>query len=183
MHIEELHPTDGARIDAVAEILFVSFRDLSPDYLPTVASARDAVVEGFGEGRFSRVLLDDDDRVLGWAGGEHNYGFLWELHPLVVSPAARRRGCGRMLVRDVVREVAARGGLTLQVSTSDETDRTNLYGRDLYADPLAALRGMRSTGEHPIDFWMRVGFTPIGVMPDAEGPGKPSIYFAMRVTP
>ena len=26
-------------------------------------------------------------------------------------------------------------------------------------------------------------YSILGVMPDAEGPGKPSIYFAMRVTP
>ena len=58
-----------------------------------------------------RVLLDDHERVLGWVGGEHNYGFLWDSHPL---SSGGPPGCGRMLVRDVVREVAPRGGLTLQ---------------------------------------------------------------------
>jgi aminoglycoside 6'-N-acetyltransferase I len=181
MRILDLDPSDRARIDAVAEILFDSFRELSPEYLPTIDSARETVDEGFGDDKLSRVLLDDDGVVLGWAGGVHLYGALWEIHPLAVAASARRHGVGRRLVEDIERAVAARGALTLHVSTSDESGRTNLFGRDLYDDPLGALRDLRSVREHPIDFWRKLGYALVGVMPDAEGPGMPSIHFAKRV--
>jgi aminoglycoside 6'-N-acetyltransferase I len=71
--------------------------------------------------------------------------------------------------------VAERGALTLLVGTSDETDRTTLFGADLYD---AKLRSIRS---HPLDFYLKVGFTVVGVVPDAEGPGQPTITLAKRV--
>jgi aminoglycoside 6'-N-acetyltransferase I len=181
MRIVDLSPTDTARIEAIAAIVYEAFADFSPEYLPTLAAAHEAVMELFEPDCLSRVALAEDDQVAGWVGGRHAYGRLWELHPLAVAAAYRRRGCGRLLVQDLAREVAARGGLTLEVSTSDESDRTNIYARDLYADPLAALRELRSTREHPLDFYLRIGFKLVGLMPDAEGLGKHSIHFAMRV--
>jgi aminoglycoside 6'-N-acetyltransferase I len=181
MPIVDLLPDDLPRIEQISEILRVSFADFAPAWLPTLEAARETVLESFGPDRISRVSLDDEGEVAGWIGGEHAYGRLWELHPLVVAPSQRRRGVARELVADLARLVAARGALTLQVSTSDETDRTSMFGVDLYRDPLEALRQLRSTREHPLDFYRRVGFTLVGVEPDAEGPGMPSILLAMRV--
>jgi aminoglycoside 6'-N-acetyltransferase I len=31
-----------------------------------------------------------------------------------------------------------------------------------------------------LGFWQRVGYTVVGVIPDAEGPGKPTILLAKR---
>jgi aminoglycoside 6'-N-acetyltransferase I len=181
MPIVDLTPTDTNRIDAIAEILVASFADLAPDYLPTRDKALEEITDSFGDERISRVALTDAGEVAGWTAGAPLYGRLWELHPLVVAHAHRRSGYGRALVQDLARRVSARGGLTLQVSTSDETGRTNLFGCDLYDDPLARLRALKCTQEHPAEFYPRVGLSLVGVMPDAEGPGRPSIYFAMRV--
>ena len=65
------------------------------------------------------------------------------------------------------------GALTLLVGTSDEMARTSLAGQDLFRDPIGALRDLQPTGHHPLGFWKRVGYTVVGLVPDAEGPGKP----------
>ena len=46
---------------------------------------------------------------------------------------------------------------------------------------MTALRDLKTTGAHPLGFWQRVGYTVVGVVPDAEGPGKPTILLAKRI--
>ena len=43
-----------------------------------------------------------------------------------------------------------------------------------------SFRDLKPTGAHPLGFWQRVGYTVVGVIPDAEGPGKPTILLAKR---
>jgi len=44
---------------------------------------------------------------------------------------------------------------------------------------VAAIRNLRG---HPYIFYRRLGFVIVGVLPDANGPGKPDIFMAKRVT-
>ena len=133
--------------------------------------------------RISRVAVDSCDKVLGWVGAIPMYrGRVWELHPLVVAESHRRQGIGRALVEDLERVVAGRGAVTLWLGSDDENDETNLSGVDLYADLPGAIRDFRKIrGEHPGEFYLRLGFRVVGLMPDANGPGKPDIFFAKRV--
>ncbi len=178
--IEALGPADAGRIAQVCELLVASFRELSPGWVPTVEAARAAVLEALEPNMLSRVLLVGE-RVVGWVGARHDYGSVWELHPLAIDVAMQGRGYGRALVEDVERLAAGEGALTLMLSTSDELGRTTLFGQDLYLDPLGALRDLDSSGGHPLGFWRKVGYTVVGVVPDAEGPGKPSILLAKHI--
>jgi aminoglycoside 6'-N-acetyltransferase I len=56
-----------------------------------------------------------------------------------------------------------------------------LYGVDLYENPLGALANIRSKRKHAYEFWLKIGFSIVGVMPDAEGRGKPAILLAKRI--
>jgi aminoglycoside 6'-N-acetyltransferase I len=178
--IATMGPADEVWIADVAELLVRSFRDLSPTWLPTVEAAREAVIEALEPGMLSRILLLGD-RVVGWVGARHDYGSVWELHPLVVDETTRGRGFGRVLVDDIERLAAREGGLTLVLGTSDELGNTTLAGQDLFRDPLAALRDIAATDAHPLGFWRKLGFTVVGVVPDAEGLGKPSILLAKPI--
>jgi aminoglycoside 6'-N-acetyltransferase I len=182
MHIRDLRPDDAALIHQVAALLVESFREYWPDAWPTLEVALAEVHESFADGRLSRVALDENGALLGWTGGISQYdGHVWELHPLVVVPAVRRRGIGRALVQDLEARARARGALTLWLGTDDEDNQTSLGGVDLYDDLPRRIATIRNLRDHPYEFYQRLGFTIVGVMPDANGPGKPDIFMAKRI--
>lgn len=169
-------------IDRTAYLLLDTFRGRTDDW-QDLESARQEVQASLAPDRISRVLVDDADAVLGWIGGAPIYGGrVWEIHPLVVGASHRREGIGRTLVADLERLVALRGGLTLWVGTDDENNDTTLSGTDLYPDIAGAMRNIRNLRDHPYEFYLRLGFRIAGVLPDANGFGKPDIFLAKRVT-
>jgi aminoglycoside 6'-N-acetyltransferase I len=179
--ILDLDAADEETIRQAANLLVEGFRDGWPQAWPTEEQALEEVLEALGEGRICRAALGEDGTVLGWIGGIPAYdGKVWELHPLVVRPDLRRRGIGSALVVDLEARVAERGALTLWLGTDDETYMTTLSGVDLYPDVLGHLANMENLRGHPYEFYLKLGFSIIGAMPDANGWGKPDIYMAKR---
>jgi aminoglycoside 6'-N-acetyltransferase I len=179
--IVDLDPRDGGAVREAAALLVDGFKDHWPDAWPEMDSALEEVRRSFGEGRLSRVALEEDGTILGWIGGIASYGGnAWELHPLVVRPSYQRRGIGRALVADLEARVRERGGLTLWLGTDDEDGMTTLFGVDLYPNVLEHLASIQNLRGHPYRFYKKLGFSLIGVMPDANGMGKPDIYVAKR---
>jgi aminoglycoside 6'-N-acetyltransferase I len=182
IQIVDLHPEDEKRVHKVAALLMEAFREHSPDYVPDMESALEEVRESLGPDRIGRVAVDEEDTALGYIGGiPHYYGHAWELHPLAVHPAHQRKGIGRALVADLEERVRARGALTLWLGTDDEDDRTTLSAVDLYPNPLEHLARLRNLRGHPFEFYRKMGFVIVGVIPDANGWGKPDIFMAKRV--
>jgi aminoglycoside 6'-N-acetyltransferase I len=182
MHISALSPEDNQRIHQAAALLVDGFREMAPDTWTTLDSALDEVRESFAADRLSRVAIDDDGTVVGWIGAISQYdGRVWELHPLVVAPSRQRQGIGRALVADLEGILRARGAQTLWLGTDDETGQTSLANVDLYADLPGHLARVQNLRNHPFTFYQRLGFTIVGVMPDANGPGKPDILMAKRI--
>ena len=169
-------------IEQAASLLHQTFRNRTEDW-QDLESARAEVLESLAADRVSRVALDGGGRVVGWIGAIPGYGGrVWEIHPLVVSPAHRRQGIGRALVEDLERIVANRGALTLWLGSDDEHGETTAAGIDLYADVSGALQNLTKVrGDHPYEFYRRLGFHVTGFLPDANGRGKPDIFFAKRV--
>jgi aminoglycoside 6'-N-acetyltransferase I len=181
MQIVDLCPDDEKRIIEVVTLLIDAFRE-NLDYCPDKESALEEIQELFEPGRISRVAVDEQGTVLGWIGGRPHYeGHVWELHPLAVRPEHQRKGIGHALVADLEERVRERGALTLWLGTDDEDDRTTLSAVDLYPNPLEHLARIRNLRGHPYEFYQKMGFVIVGVMPDANGWGKPDIYMAKRV--
>jgi len=179
--IADLDPGDEEAVRQAAELLVEGFRDDWPEAWPDMDADLREVHESIGEGRICRVALDQSGAVLGWIGGIPSYdGNVWELHPLVVRPDLQRRGIGRALVADLEQRVRERGGLTLWLGTDDETGMTTLSGIDLYPNVLERLANIENLRGHPYTFYQKLGFSIIGAMPDANGPGNPDIYMAKR---
>lgn len=181
MHITDLIDADAAIREQAAAALVAGFAEHWPEAWPDTASARAEVAEALEAGKICRAALDDGGRLLGWVGGQPSYALVWELHPLVVWPQAQGRGVGRALVEDLVGLVRGRGGLTLTLGSDDEDDMTSLSGVDLYPDPWPHIAAIRNLRRHPYEFYQRCGFVITGVVPDANGPGKPDILMARRV--
>ncbi len=181
MQIIDLCPDDTKIIQQVAVLLVDSFKHWS-DAWTNIDSALKEVQESFGVDRISRVAVDESDAVLGWIGGIRQYdGNVWELHPLFVRSDCRRKGIGRTLVADLENQVRERGGFTLWVGTDDEDDMTTLAGVDLYPNVFQHIAKIRNLRGHPYEFYQKLGFVIVGVMPDANGLGKPDIYMAKRI--
>jgi aminoglycoside 6'-N-acetyltransferase I len=138
-----------------------------------------AEIEWVAKDGFVRAALDGDT-VLGWVGGLAEYrGRVWELHPIVVDKARRLRGIGRALVAAFEDEARKRGGLTATLGTDDHYGQTSLSGADLYADLAKHIATLRDLGtRHPFLFYRKLGYVVTGLMPDANGRGKPDIYMS-----
>lgn len=181
MKIRELEKEDITIKEQAAELLFRGFADMSPASWPTMRDAMDEVEDSFGPGRISIVAIEGHT-VLGWAAAIRQYGGnTWELHPVVVHKEHRKAGVGTALIIDIESRIVEHGGLTLWVGTDDESGQTNLYGQNLYPDPLAKLAAIQNLKDHPYIFYERLGFSLCGVIPDANGLGKPDIFLAKRV--
>jgi len=181
MHISTLQADDVVVIEQAAEALVAGFRDHWPDAWPSLTSARAEVQQALEPGRICRVARDDDGSVLGWIAGRFSYARVWELHPLVVFPGVQRRGIGRALVADFEAQVRRRGGLTVLLGSDDEDNMTSLSGVDLYPNVCSHISHIRNLRSHPYEFYQKCGFVIVGVVPDANGLGKPDILLAKRV--
>ena len=182
MRIVDLDSGDEKSIQQVATILVEGFSEHWPDAWPDMESALAEVRESFGAERISRVAIDEAGEVLGWIGGISEYdGNVWELHPLVVSAGHRQQGVGRALVADLEDRVRERGGITVRLGTDDQDNQTTLSDVDLYPDPWEHISKIRNLNGHPYEFYQKLGYVIVGVMPDANGFGKPDIIMAKRV--
>jgi aminoglycoside 6'-N-acetyltransferase I len=173
--IVDLQSEDEAAIHQVAALLVEGFAKNWPD----VESAIEEVRESFESDRISRVALADDKSVLGWIGGMSTYdGHVWELHPLVVRVSSQGRGIGRALVEDFEKRVKERGGLTILLGSDDENHQTTLSEVNLFSNVYQQVTSIRNLKEHPYEFYQKLGYVIVGVIPDANGLGKPDILMA-----
>ena len=184
MRVIDLNREDAVAVEQAAKILNAAFREHWPDSWATIEEARQEVREMLGPGRICRVAVDEAEggAVVGWVGGIPEYdGLVWELHPLVVQPDRQRQGIGKLLVRDFEAQVKTRGGLTIMLGSDDVDDMTSLANVDLYENLPEKIATIRNFKGHPYTFYQKLGYTIIGVMPDANGRGKPDIYMGKRV--
>jgi aminoglycoside 6'-N-acetyltransferase I len=124
----------------------------------------------------------DGERLVGWIGAIRSYSHAWELHPLAVDPESQRRGIGSALLATLEARAVAEGVLTLYLGSDDDYGGTSLFGRDLYPDVLGHAAAVEVTGRgHAIGFYRRHGYQVIGLLPDANGPGRPDIFLAKRL--
>jgi aminoglycoside 6'-N-acetyltransferase I len=96
-------------------------------------------------------------------------------------PSRQGQGIGRLLVEDFEKLASQAGVETIFLGSDDEDGMTSLSGVDLFADIPAAIAGITNLKRHPYEFYQKLGFVIIGVLPDANGPGKPDIYMAKKV--
>jgi aminoglycoside 6'-N-acetyltransferase I len=166
----------------MAQLLVDAFREHWSAAWSTLEKGLEEVREMLEAERICRVALDEDGNLLGMIGGIPQYdGKVWELHPLAVQPNLQGRGVGRALVMDFEEQVRQHGGLTVMLGTDDEDGMTSLSNVDLYDDLWGKVRDIRNLKGHPYEFYQKMGYVITGVVPDANGPGKPDILMSKRV--
>ena len=172
-----------AQREAAAAVLKSALRH-APAAWRNLSAARAEVDSFFEEPDRAAIALIENEALIGWAGRISRYdGNAWELHPLVVSPTHQRQGCGRRLMAALEDLARSAGVSTIFLGADDDFAGTSLFGHDLYPDPLVWASRIEPTGDHPFVFYRKVGYAVVGVLPDANGPGKPDILMAKRVRP
>lgn len=125
----------------------------------------------------------ENDIVIGWGGILPKYhGNVFEMHPLAVRSDRRKQGIGRAIVTALEDEARKQGGLTMHLGADDERSdgETSFANVDLYDDLPGKIKSF-SPGTHQSGFYLKLGYKIIGVMPDANGIGKPDIYLGKRL--
>jgi aminoglycoside 6'-N-acetyltransferase I len=182
MQIITLFPNHAELIPQAAQLLVDAFREHWPDAWPTLKQAVEEVHEMLESKRICRIAVDEQRNLLGMIGGIPGYdGNVWELHPLAVQPFLHRQGVGRVLVQDFEEQVRLRGGLTITLGSDDQDDMTSLSNVDLYENLWEQIREIRNYKNHPFAFYQKMGYVITGVVPDANGVGKPDILMAKKV--
>lgn len=182
--LRTLTPKDPEAVLRQAALLLVEgFRDMAPEFCPDLPSAREELAEGLKAERICRGAFDGG-LLLGWVGGIPQYeGRTFELHPIVVRREFWGKGVGSLLVKDLEEQAAQRGGCVVFLGTDDEMDKTSLSRVDLFHNTWEHIKNIKNYRRHPYEFYQKQGYAIVGVLPDANGPGKPDIFMAKRIRP
>lgn len=179
MQIINMTQVNKTQIIQAAQIL----TDSIPIGWPTLQDAMDEIKERLISENTLLAAIENDI-VIGWGGilAPMYNGNVFELHPLAVRSDKRNQGIGRAIVTALEDEARKQGGLTIHMGADDERGdgETSFANVDLYDDLPGKIINF-TAGTHQSGFYLKLGYKIIGVMPDANGIGKPDIYFGKRL--
>ena len=184
MRIRDLGPDDAVAVHQAAALLVAGFKEHWPEAWPDMDSALAELQDMLQPDKIVLIALSDDERIIGLAGGQdvgYDHSRVWELHPLVVHPDFQGQGIGRTLVQELEQRVRQRGAITLMLGSDDMDSMTSLADCDLYDRTWERIQQIQNFKGHPYSFYENLGYHIIGVVPDANGPGKPDILLAKRL--
>ena len=169
-------------IQQAAQLLVDAFHEHWVEAWPSLSDGLQEVHEMLEDDRIFRAAIDDEGNLLGLIGGISQYdGHVWELHPLAVQPSLQGKRIGKALVEDFEEQVRLRGGLTITLGSDDEDNMTSLSNVDLYENLWDQIRNIHNLKQHPFGFYLKMGYVITGVVPDANGVGKPDIIMSKRI--
>lgn len=179
MQIIKMTQLNKTQMFQAAQIL----TDSIPIGWPTLQDAIDEIEECLIL-KNTLLAVIENDIVIAWGGiqGNSYNGNVFELHPLAVRSDKRNQGIGRAIVTALEDEARKQGGLTIHLGADDESDdgETSFANVDLYDDLPGKISNFRA-GTHQSAFYLKLGYKIIGVIPDANGIGKPGINFGKRL--
>jgi aminoglycoside 6'-N-acetyltransferase I len=182
MKIISLQKEDKDLIQQAAQLLVDAFQENWSEAWQTLEDGLQEIHEIMEEDHILRVAVDDDNKLLGIIGGLSQYdGNVWELHPLAIQPNLQKQGIGKKLLEDFEEQVRQKNGITILLGTDDENNMTSLSNVDLYENLFEKIKNIKNIKGHPYEFYQKMGYTIIGIIPDANGIGKPDILMAKNI--
>jgi len=117
-----------------------------------------------------------ENRLIGWAGLRDMYRVTWELHPMAILPEFQGKGYGKLLIDELCSIARSKGIIGIFAGSDDESGLTSLSGKEINKDNIFhEITSIKNHGEHPYEFYLKCGFIIIGIVPNANGFGKPDI--------
>lgn len=176
MNILQLELNNDQYISEAAELLRQAFPNSYSD------CAHEEILKCLDEERVALGAIDNG-KLVGFVGAIPQYGFTaWELHPLVVSESSRFQGIGTKLCNQLEIILKEKGCLTIYLGSDDETGSTTLSNTNLFEDTFEKIKNIKNIKGHPYEFYQKVGYQIVGVIPNANGIGKPDIWLAKSVS-
>ncbi len=176
MNIIQLTIDNKQYIREAADLLIQAFPNSYSD------CANEEVLKCLDEERVAIAAIDNG-RLVGFVGAIPQYGVTaWELHPLVVSKSYHSQGIGTKLCNELERILHEKGCLTIYLGSDDETGSTTLSNTNLFADTFEKINNIKNIKRHPYEFYQKIGYKIVGVIPDANGIGKPDIWMAKSIS-
>jgi aminoglycoside 6'-N-acetyltransferase I len=117
-----------------------------------------------------------NDRLIGWVGLRPMYEKTWELHPLAISPKFQGKGYGKILMNEL--ENIARGKCIIGIfcGSDDESNKTSLSEKEITGENIfEEIKNIKNKKNHPYEFYIKCGYSIIGIIPNANGHQKPDI--------
>jgi aminoglycoside 6'-N-acetyltransferase I len=127
------------------------------------------------------IVAYDNEKLLGFVGAISQYEFAWELHPLIVDESVRQTGIGRALCKKLEEELQKKNVYTIYLGSDDEYFKTSLADENLFENTLEKIKNIQNYSRHPYEFYKKVGYKIVGVIPNANGLGKPDIWLAKDI--
>ncbi len=175
MKVINLKPYHNQDINDIERIPIDAFGESKP------GKWKEDINKSLGKDRISLAVINEGNTIA-WIGGIKKYsGNVWELHPLVIHKKFRQNGLSTSLVTAFEEKVREKGGVTIWLGSDDEDDSTSLSNVDLYDNLYNKLKNIENKNHHPYEFYQKLGYKVVGVLPDANGIGKPDIFLAKRV--
>jgi aminoglycoside 6'-N-acetyltransferase I len=179
IEIVEMQINNELWVNESATLISHSF----PHAYPTIKEGREVVSTITEHGSIALVAIQKQ-HVIGIIGAIPQYGVTgWELHPLAVDPSFRKQNIGRQLVEALEEKVRLLGGVMIYLGTDDEFDQTSLSGVDLFDEMYEKIKAIENHKNHPYSFYVKCGYQITGLMPDANGLGRPDIIMSKRIVP
>lgn len=176
MKIEFLDRNNFVHFEEAAKLLQENFECWSD-----IQDAR-GEIEGICSSCNITLIAVDENHLIGLISAHPLYdGNVWEMHPLVVKKEKQKSGFGKLLVKSIEDEVVKRGGITIYLGTDDESNSTSLSNTDIYENIYNKISNIKNLNDHPFEFYLKCGYKIVGIIPDANGYGKPDIMMAKRV--
>ncbi|WP_439647434.1 GNAT family N-acetyltransferase [Brucepastera parasyntrophica] len=163
-------------MEKAAAILTETFKGLGKDAWPTREAALDEVRECVEEPNICIGIFADGE-LAGWGGLRPMYDKTWELHPLVIAGSFQGRGLGRLLLSGLETRAVEKGITGIVLGTDDETGSTSLSQRAITGENIfEEIIHIRNLKNHPFEFYRKCGYIITGIVPDANGEGRPDIW-------
>jgi aminoglycoside 6'-N-acetyltransferase I len=101
-----------------------------------------------------------------------------------VAPAGgrwQRQGVGTALVAALEERARALGFLAIHLGADDDFGGTSLFGANLFPGVLDNAKTITVGDRHPLEFYRRRGSEVVGLIPNANGRGKPDIVMSKAI--
>lgn len=168
---------DENYIKQCATLIFDNFNTISE-----MNTAINIVKRSLDDTKINLIAIDENNKILGWICGIEDYNLhVWEIQPLVIHKDFQNKGLGSLLLSEFEKEVFLRKGLTIILGIQDENHETSLSNVDIYDNTLKKIRKIKNLKHNPYEFYLKNGFSIVGVIPDSNGLGKPDILMSKRV--